>query len=171
MSDDDTATEELLSAAVAEMDGAEDNAGAGSEPAEGDAQPLGGPGDGDDQGDDNPNPNHEAAKWRTRLRESQAVEAGVSSRLEAAQRQLAERAATEYLHDSADLWRGGVTLEELMSVEGDIDPRLVEQAARRVVGDHPHWGRGATTVDADQGQRGGPPPAGWSTMFGAHAKG
>lgn len=45
------------------------------------------------------------------------------------------------LRDAADLWRDGLTVEELLDENGVVDPEKVRDAAKGVLLQHPHWGR------------------------------
>jgi hypothetical protein len=175
MVDDGADVEGLLAAAVAELDqldATEDNggdgAGAGSGPADGAPERPDLPGEGEDQGGDPAN--HEAARWRVKLRESEADRSVLDARLEASQRSLAEHYAARFLTDPSDLWAAGTRVESMMNLDGDIDAGLVKLACQQIRERHPHWGVPATSPDRDQGMKGGAPPPTWGDMFGAHPK-
>lgn len=76
----------------------------------------------------------EASKLRERLR-------ATTERLEAMQRNEAERLAAGKLGTGADLWAGGVALSDLLDDDGNLSADLVDQAARSVGEQHPHWRR------------------------------
>ena len=88
--------------------------------------------DGHDDG-----PGREAAKYRLRLREAEAERDALAGRLEAAQRREAERLAAD-LSQPGDLWLlGGVTLADLLTDDGEVDPAKVQAATAAVLDARP----------------------------------
>ena len=103
------------------------------------------------------NPNAEAAKYRTRLRESEAAHELDRGQLEKYQRRDAERLATD-LSRPADLWLGGTELADVLTDDGDVDPVAVAATMAKVLEGRPGLSnqRPAPRPDPSQGARGGP---------------
>lgn len=87
------------------------------------------------------NPNKEAAKYRTRLRETEAERDKLTDQLTAMQRAEVERIAADTLHDAEDVWRAGVDLAGLVSEDGTVDADAVGKAVAAVVTERPHLHR------------------------------
>lgn len=77
---------------------------------------------------DDANPNREAAKWRTKLRESEAQVATLTGQLEAAQRAFAEHLASADGLKPEALWASGVELADLLAEDGRPDAGKVAEA-------------------------------------------
>ncbi|HVL06419.1 MAG TPA: hypothetical protein VM388_10540 [Acidimicrobiales bacterium] len=106
-------------------------------------------------------PNTEAAKYRRRLRETEAERDALAANLDATRRQVVERLVVDHtgprLGDPKDLWLAGVELAELVDAEtGAVDPDKVAAAQARVLADHPTW-RVHQLGDIGQGVRAGRP--------------
>jgi hypothetical protein len=97
----------------------------------------------------------EAAQWRRRLRDAETERDALREQVDSRDRTDAERLAAQQLQAGADLWAGGVQLSDLRSEGGALDPELVQQAAGRVVEQHPHWRRSSPGFDG--GARALPP--------------
>lgn len=78
--------------------------------------------------DGDSNPNREAAKWRTKLRESEAQVATLTGQLESAQRAFAEHLASADGLKPEALWASGVELADLLSEDGRPDAGKVAEA-------------------------------------------
>jgi hypothetical protein len=65
-------------------------------------------------------PNREAARYRTRLRETEAERDAIAVRLAAHQRREAERIAGASLSKPSDVWLDGADLAELLDDQGDV---------------------------------------------------
>ena len=119
--------------------------------------------DGHDDG-----PGREAAKYRLRLREAEAERDALAGRLEAAQRREAERLAGE-LSQPGDLWLlGNVTLTDLLTDDGEVDPAKVQAATAAVLDARPGLRR-PKFPPVLQGRNPNPPvPAGpsWGDLLG-----
>ncbi|MCD0181638.1 hypothetical protein [Micrococcus luteus] len=111
--------------------------------------------------------NREAAKYRTRLRETEAERDTVRGQLDAAhatverlQRALVETTAASDLVDPADLWRhGGVEVSELLADDGTPDPEKVSAVVSDILAERRHLARPRTPrPDMTQGGTGTPPP-------------
>ena len=83
--------------------------------------------------------NREAAKYRRRLRETEAQLDTVAGRLAVLQRAEAESIAARRLADGADLFRDGADLAALLDDEGHVDPVKVSALAKDIAEQHPHW--------------------------------
>lgn len=79
-------------------------------------------------------------KARQQRDEATARAEAAEARLAQHDREAAQRMASK-LVDPTDLWRAGVTVEELRDAEGNLDPDLVAQAVARIAAEHPHWTR------------------------------
>lgn len=88
-------------------------------------------------GEDAPavSPNAEAARYRSRLRETETERDTLQARLETMQRAEVERLAARLVEPSA-IWAGGVTLADLLDDDGNLDPAkataAIDQATSRL---------------------------------------
>lgn len=152
MSTTETATEEVI-------DITEEVAAGATAPA---------PEGADDKGDDEPiTGNKEAAKYRTRLRETEAERDTLTGQLEAAHKHIAEGlAAKAGLPKPAALWATGLTVADALDDAGNVDPAKIATHVAEVkeslgihpVGNHvPREGNNSTHTASDS----------WSKAFGA----
>lgn len=83
----------------------------------------------------------EAASYRTRLRDVEARLEAATGQLTRLRRAAIEQAATGpgRLRDGADLWAAGITVDELVDDDGNVDRDLLDQAVTKVRTDRPHW--------------------------------
>lgn len=88
------------------------------------------PQDGTETPDENEGGGREAAKYRRRLRETEAERDTLRGQLEALQRVAVEQVAGKHLRKPAGLWASGVTPAELLDDHGIVDPEKVATAAR-----------------------------------------
>lgn len=72
----------------------------------------------------------EAAKYRTRLRETEAERDALASRVETMQRAEVERLAGQHIAKGAAIWATGATLADLVDEGGNISPEKVTDAAQ-----------------------------------------
>lgn len=93
----------------------------------------------------------EAAKYRRRLRETEAERDQLASRLADHDRAEVERQLGDRLADPSDLWLT-TGLDDLRGDDGAIDPDKVEAARDRAIAEHPHWR--PAPPDFDGGPRG-----------------
>jgi hypothetical protein len=102
----------------------------------------------------------EAKRYRLKLRETEAERDRLAALVERHRRADVERALSESkLADPADLWRDGLTLDELLDDDGSIDDTKLADAVAAVLAAHPSWARPARKpVDLGQGPRGVPTP-------------
>ena len=73
--------------------------------------------------------NAEAAKWRTKLRETEGERDTLTGRVQAMQTAEAERLAGEHLKKATGLWAAGAKLEDLLGEDGNVDAGKVKAAA------------------------------------------
>lgn len=87
---------------------------------------------------DSKNPNHEAAKYRRQLRDTQAQLEALQHRIDQNNRQHIERIAAQHLAVPADLFDIGKTeLADLLDDDGEPDPAKVEAAAQTLLEQRP----------------------------------
>lgn len=84
----------------------------------------------------------EAAKYRTRLRETEAERDALGERLARFQRVDAERLAAESLSRPSDLWLDGVNPADLVDDDGNVVPELVQTAIAGVLDSRPQLAKG-----------------------------
>jgi len=111
--------------------------------------------------------NAEAARYRTRLRETEAERDGISERLVGYQRREAERIAGATLSRPADLWLDGVDPSELLDDDGQLDPEKVTAAVAGVLDGRPQLeaGRVRPRPDHAQGGPAAPQASGWQDVL------
>lgn len=101
------------------------------EPAEPATEPVSEP-----QSDD-ASPNREAAKWRTKLRETEAERDTLRSQLEAAHRALIETRVSSRLVDPADYWLHGGQI--VVSEDGlTLDAAAIDAHVSGILESRPH---------------------------------
>jgi len=108
--------------------------------------------------------NEEAKRYRLRLRETEGERDQLRTRLEGAQRREVERLAGERLVDPSDVWRDGLTLEDVTDDEGNIDASRVRGSVHTLLEQHPHWApagpsRRSKPKGRDGGAGNGTPPS------------
>ena len=87
----------------------------------------------------------EAAKYRRRLRETEAERDALATQLAGIRKNEVQRALGEHLADPSDL--GELDLDSFYK-DGSLDPDAVRKAAAAAVAEHPHWRRQPpTTMD------------------------
>jgi len=82
----------------------------------------------------------EAARYRRRLRDTEAERDQLRGRVEHLQRGEIERLAAGRLTDPADIWRDGAQLADLTNDDGHIDPAKVNATLDALLKAHGHWG-------------------------------
>ncbi len=110
--------------------------------------------------DDKP-PGAEAARYRRRLRDTEADRDTIATErdtlaatVDGYQRRDTERAAEQAgMTRGADLWDAGGNVTDFLADDGTVDPDRVQTAVDRVLGERPHWRRRAGG-DVGQGVRG-----------------
>lgn len=110
----------------------------------------------------------EAARYRRRLRDTEAERDRMAATVQSYQRRDVESAATE-LAAPGDLWLAGVQLPDLLDEGGQVDQDKVREAVAGILAERPHWRTVPRPVSFD----GGPRPAvpaesgeGWSELLG-----
>lgn len=84
----------------------------------------------DDQGEETGS--KEAARYRRKLRDTEAERDALAARLDTLQRAEAERLAAAELIKPVALWAGGAELADLLDADGNVDPEKVKACAYAV---------------------------------------
>ncbi|MCQ1999541.1 hypothetical protein [Arthrobacter zhaoxinii] len=106
--------------------------------------------------------NREAAKYRTRLRDTEAKLAettatteGLTGKLNTLSKAFIEQLAGGYLLDAADLWRHGADPADMLTEDGLPDPEKVQEATSAILAERPHLAAPRTPrPDLSQGAHG-----------------
>ncbi len=104
----------------------------------------------DDTADEKPG--SEAAKYRRRLRDTEAERDTLTARVETMQKREVERLVATDLATPADLWLTDTTMADLVDDNGDIDPAKVGEAVTALLAERPGWRR-TTAASFDGGAR------------------
>jgi hypothetical protein len=88
------------------------------------------PAESDDDDQDDGNTNREAAKWRTKLRDTEAQRNAVTTQLANMQRAAIDNQVTALGIKPAALWASGAQLADLLNDAGVPDAAKVEKAAQ-----------------------------------------
>ena len=87
--------------------------------------------------DDQPQPENkagkEAAKYRTRLRETEAERDALAEKVTALRRAAVDEKVKAHKVPTEGFWASGVTLEELLDEDGNLDDEKVKAAADQAV--------------------------------------
>lgn len=78
------------------------------------------------------------ARYRQRLRETEAERDALLQRVEHMQRGEVQRLTADRLADPQDLWRE-TELADLLDEHGNIDTTKVDSRVGALLGEHPHW--------------------------------
>ncbi len=98
--------------------------------------------------------NSEAARYRRRLRETEAERDALRTRVESYQRADVERRISDALETPADVWLTGVQLSDVCDENGEIDEHELDQVVLAVTTEHPAWRkRERLGIDPDQGKK------------------
>lgn len=108
--------------------------------------------------------NAEAAMRRRQLRAAEAVNATLSSQVEALQKAEVERIAAERFTNPSDVFLAA-SLDAMRAEDGTLDPAKIEVELGRVRAEHPNWT--IPLPDVAQGTR---EPAPEAPSFGAELK-
>ena len=120
--------------------------------------------------------NAEAARYRTRLRETETERDSLRSTLDTYRRRDAELAAEAAgMAKGSDIFVAGTELESLLADDGTVDDAKVKTAAAAVLAERPHWATPPPPKpkpDASQGQMSGKQEseASWSDVISARNK-
>jgi hypothetical protein len=111
----------------------------------------------DDAPDAQPdNANREAAKYRTRLCDTEAERDALAQRVERLQRKELERVAGAHLASPADLLTlSGNELSDYLTPEGELDADKVHADAQVILAERPGLRPNAAAIDPTQGMGGG----------------
>ena len=114
---------------------------------------------GDDQGAEQP-PDHDAARYRRQLRETEAESAGLRTKLETLQRnQVEAMASTANVAVPATIWAGGLKVEDLLGDDGMVDEVKAKDAIADTIMSMGLATRSVVRPDMSQGSRGAADPA------------
>lgn len=91
--------------------------------------------------DTEPRDDREAARYRRRLRDTEAERDTLRTRIVSMQRVEAERIAGQHLADGADLWLRGTQLGDLLNDDGNVCAEKIAAAAQDIGAASPHWVR------------------------------
>lgn len=119
----------------------------------------------DELGDDpQDGPGREAAKYRRRLRDTEAERDTLAGQVQTLQRAEAERLAADVLAVPADLWLTDTDLETVLT-DGMVDADKVTALAEQITGTRP--GLAVPALDLGQGARGpaGSSPVTWTQVL------
>jgi hypothetical protein len=102
--------------------------------------------------DDQPNPNREAARYRTQLRETEAALAAANARLEQLHRLDIERIASAGLSHPSDLFTlSGNSAADYLTEDGYVDAERVAADVAAILSERPGMRKLAPAVDRTQG--------------------
>jgi hypothetical protein len=82
-------------------------------------------------------PSGEAARYRTKLRETEAERDQLAEQLAGMRRTEAERLASTALSKGGDVWLDGADVGDLLDGDGHVDPEKVAAAAASVLDGRP----------------------------------
>ncbi len=112
-------------------------------------------------------PDPEAAKYRRRLRETEAQRDALTATLDVYRRRDVELAAEAAgLSRGADLFDAGVNLTDMLGEDGTVDVERVQASVAAVLEARPHWR--AAPVQYDIGIKGAtatPTDSTWATLL------
>jgi hypothetical protein len=100
----------------------------------------------DDGEQDDTGGNREAAKYRRRLRATEAERDALRDRLNVLQRSEVERLVADRLRDPSDIWRDGAQIADVLDDGGNVDATKVTALAGAVLKAHQHWAADTTPV-------------------------
>jgi hypothetical protein len=117
-----------------------------------------------------PSPNSEAARWRTKLRETETQLGALTERLTGYQRRECESAVADLLEEPGDLWDiGQADVSAFYSDDGTLDEDELRAAAGALADQRPRLAKPQGPRHLNFGQYAPPPPApkiGWETVIG-----
>ncbi len=109
-------------------------------------------------------PNREAARWRSRLRATEAERDALAERVTTMRRREAEQVASGSLSRPADLWLDGIEVGELLDDDGEVDAARVALAVKAVLDGRPQLA--PKVADHGGGRRQSPAsPASWADVI------
>ncbi|ORB32029.1 hypothetical protein [Mycolicibacterium parafortuitum] len=122
---------------------------------------------GDDTQTQAPRQNREA-RYRVERNEARAERDALAQRVERLLTREAERLAAKNLANPADLLTlGGVTVQDLLDEDGDVDPEKVDAVIAEILGTRPGLAKNSPAFDPTQGLSGGghKPQASWDALM------
>jgi hypothetical protein len=122
-----------------------------------------------DSDESEPTPNSEAARWRTKLRDTEAQRDALTERLTGYQRRECEAAVADLLDEPADLWDiGQADLAGFYNDDGELDEGPLRAAAGALCEMRPKLAKPRGPQWQNFGQYAAPPPppkAGWNSVL------
>jgi hypothetical protein len=119
--------------------------------------------------DPEPSPNSEAARWRTKLRDTEAQRDALTERLTGYQRRECEAAVADLLDEPGDLWDiGQADLAGFYNDDGELDEGQLRAAAGALCEMRPKLAKPRGTQWQNFGQYSPPPPppkTGWNSVL------
>ena len=113
--------------------------------------------------------NAEAARYRTRMRESEAARDTLTATLEAYRRRdVVQAAEAAGMARGGDLFDAGHELDAMLADDGTVDAAKVAAVAAAVLGERPHWAvlpPPRPKVDDAQGRQGPPQSSSWQKVI------
>jgi hypothetical protein len=101
---------------------------------------------------DDPKANREAAKYRRRLRETEAERDSLAQRVERMQRAEVERISAERLAEPDDLWTFGTALADVLTDDGDVNADAVQAAVEALLTARPRLAKAVPVPFPDLAQ-------------------
>jgi hypothetical protein len=116
-----------------------------------------------------PSPNSEAARWRTKLRDAETQRDALTERLTGYQRRECEAAVADLLDEPGDLWEiGQADLSAFYNEDGTLDEAELRAAAGALCEMRPKLAKPPGPRHQNFGQFTPPPPPpkiGWGTVI------
>lgn len=119
--------------------------------------------------DPDPSPNSEAARWRTKLRETEAQRDTLADRMIGYQRRECELAIADLLDEPTDIWEiGQAEVSAFYGDDGALDEAQLRAAAGALCDMRPKLAKpaGPRWQNFGQGMKPPPPPSiGWESVI------
>jgi hypothetical protein len=135
-----------------------------------DGNPIDTPPQPESEPDPEPSPNSEAARWRTKLRETEAQRDALAERLTGYQRKECEAAVSDLLDEPRDLWEiGQADVSAFYGDDGELDEAQLRAATGALCEMRPRLAKPQGPRHMNFGQHTPPPPppkVGWETVIG-----
>jgi hypothetical protein len=119
--------------------------------------------------DPEPSPNSEAARWRTKLRETEAQRDALAERITGYQRRECEAAVADLLEEPGDLWEiGQADVSAFYGEDGELDEAQLRAATGALCEMRPRLAKPQGPRHENFGQFSPPAPmrgSGWSDVL------
>jgi hypothetical protein len=126
-------------------------------------------GDGPEGGSETPQRQNREARYRVERNQARAERDALARRVEQLLTREAERLAAKSLANPADLMTlGGVTINDLLDDDGEVDPEKVDAVVAEILASRPGLAKNAPAFDPTQGLQGGgnKPQPSWGALIG-----